>query len=99
MKDDSFNQVKVSYFLNIIIFIFVVVAFIIMFTGIKFTFGIEPVLETTKLGVFKFFTVDSNLLIGISALLLSYKERELFLGKIKKIPSWYYVFKFVVIQN
>lgn len=32
-----------------------VIASIIMFTGIKFMYGAEPVLESTTLGMFRFF--------------------------------------------
>lgn len=60
---------KISLILNIIITILTIFASIIMFTGIKITHGIEPVLETTRLGMFKFYTVDSNMLMGFISLL------------------------------
>lgn len=60
---------KISLTLNIIITLLTIFASIIMFTGIKITHGAEPILETTKLGMFKFFTVDSNIFMGIIALL------------------------------
>lgn len=60
---------KISLILNIIITILTIFSSIIMFTGIKITHGIEPVLETTRLGMFKFYTVDSNMLMGFISLL------------------------------
>lgn len=60
---------KVSKFLNIIIFICVLFASILMFTGIKFMDN-EQLLETSGISLLKFFTVDSNILMGITSLLL-----------------------------
>jgi len=62
---------KISLTLNIIITLLTIFASIIMFTGIKITSGTEPILETTKLGMFKFFTVDSNMFMGLIALLFT----------------------------
>lgn len=62
---------KIALTINIIITILTIFASFIMFTGIKITQGIEPVLETTKLGMFKFYTVDSNMLMGLIALLFA----------------------------
>ena len=65
---------KASLMSNIIIVLLTIFASIIMFTGIKITHGAEPILETTKIGMFKFFTVDSNIFMGIIALLFVIKE-------------------------
>ena len=67
----------------------VVFASIIMFTGFKFMHGPEPVLESTSLGMFRFFTVDSNIFMGIVSLLFLfglYKYKE-------NIPKWFYILK------
>ena len=69
-----------SLIINIIITILTLIALIVMFTGIKITNGIEPILETTKLGMLKFFTVDPNILMGIVALIfviLQVKNKEI----------------------
>lgn len=95
MKEVKIDNNKISLVLNYLIIIFSLFAFIVMFTGIKFTYYMEPVLETTKFGTFKFFTVDSNLLMAIAAILFSHQERKLINGKIKKIPVGYYIFKFI----
>lgn len=65
---------KTSLTLNIIIVMLTIIASIIMFTGLKITHGPEPILETTKIGMFKFFTVDSNILIGAISLMFAIKE-------------------------
>lgn len=65
---------KKSLILNIIIVLLTIFASILMFTGIKITHGAEPILETTKLGMFKFFTVDSNIFMGLTSLLFIIKE-------------------------
>ena len=65
---------KASLILNIIIVLLTIFASIIMFTGIKITHGAEPILETTKIGMFKFFTVDSNIFVCLIALVFVIKE-------------------------
>ncbi|MGM9850038.1 MAG: Pr6Pr family membrane protein [Bacilli bacterium] len=65
---------KLSLILNIIIVILTIFASFLMFTGIKITHGAEPILETTKLGMFKFFTVQSNMFMGIMSLVFFIKE-------------------------
>lgn len=65
---------KLSLILNIIIVILTIFASILMFTGIKITHGAEPILEVSKIEMFKFFTVDSNIFMGIIALIYAIKE-------------------------
>ena len=65
---------NISLVINIIIVVLTIFASIIMFTGIKITSGAEPILETTKIGMFKFFTVDSNLFMGLVAILFIKKQ-------------------------
>ena len=81
---------KISFVLNIIIVLMVVVASIIMFTGFKFMHGPTPILESTKLGMFRFFTVDSNLFMGIVSLIFI-----IGMLKYKEIPKWMYILKFM----
>lgn len=68
---------KTSLIINAVIFILTVFASFLMFTGIKITNGAEPILETTKLGMFKFFTVDSNLFMGIVSLIFIIKNKSI----------------------
>ena len=46
---------------------------------------------------FKFYTIDSNILVLLSSLLLSIYEYRLLKGKIKDIPNYIYIFKMVSI--
>ena len=71
----------------------VVVASIIMFTRFKFMNGYEIILESTKVGMLRFFTVESNLFIGIVSLVFSLSEIKLLKGNIKEIPKINYILK------
>lgn len=86
-------RIKISLIINIIIFLFTVIASIIMFTGFKFMHGYETKLESTKIGMFRFFTVDSNIFMGLVALLFSIKEIQLLKGKINEISTKSYILK------
>lgn len=87
------KKYKISFILNIMIVLFTIVATIIMFTGIRFMDGVGPDLEATKIGMFKFFTVDSNLFMGIIALLFAIEEFKVITNKEKKISDRMYVLK------
>ena len=87
------RNIKISLIINIIIVLLTVFATIIMFTGFRFMHGSEPILETTKFGVFKFFTVDSNVFMGIVSLAFIIEETKLLKGKIKDISKTMYIFK------
>ena len=84
---------KISIILNIIIFISTILASIIMFTGFKFMFAYDIVLESSRLGMLKFFTVESNIFMGIVAIIFAIKEIESSKNKIKEIPLKYYILK------
>lgn len=86
------RKIKISLVLNIIIVVFTIIACIIMFTGFKFMEG-DLILETTKIGMFKFFTVDSNILMGIVAFIFSIQEIKLLKGKISEISLKTYILK------
>ena len=87
------NKLKMSLVINIIIFLLTVFSTIVMMAGIKFMHGAEPVLEVTKLGVFKFFTVDSNILMGLIALLFAMEEIKILKGTKKEINNKLYILK------
>lgn len=89
------TKVKISLILNVLIVIFTVFATIAMFTGFKFMHGYDIVLQSTKLGMLRFFTVQSNILIGIIALLFCYLEFKLLKERIKEIPTIAYILKMI----
>ena len=62
------KNLKISLVINILVVILTIISSIIMFTGFKFMPDYELVLETTKIGMFKFFTVQSNIFMGVIAL-------------------------------
>ena len=88
------KKIKISIILNSIIFILVTLGTIFMMTGFKFMAQSET-LSVTKLGVFKFFTVDSNIFFGIVSLIFLIYEILLIKKKIKKIPIVIYVLKLI----
>lgn len=87
------TKVKISLVLNILIVIFTIFATIAMFTGFKFMHEYNVVLQSTKLGMLRFFTVQSNILMGIIALFFAGLEIKLLKGKIEEISTKAYVLK------
>lgn len=82
---------KISFSINIMIVVCTIFASISMFTGWKFMGG-KDILESTKIGMFKFFTVDSNMFMGIVALIFSIYQLKLLRGKISEIPKALHIF-------
>ena len=87
------KKIKISLILNIIIVIFTIFATVCMFTGFRFMYGPEVVLESSKLEMFKFFTVDSNIFMGIIALITAYYEFKIIKKDIKTMPKKIYLLK------
>ena len=73
--------------------ILTIISSIIMFTGFKFMYDYELALESNKISMFKFFTVDSNLLMGLVSLIFIFKEIKVLNGKEKEIKKIYYILK------
>ena len=88
------SNLKISLVLNIITLIMVVLATIFMVTGFKFMAN-TYVLESTGLESLKFYTVDSNILVGLASLILIIYEYLLLKKKIKKIPKYVYIIKYI----
>ena len=88
----SKQKLKISLILNIVIVIMTIFAFITMFTDFKFMPGTETTIASSKVGRLRFFTIDSNLLMGIAALIFLIQEIKLLKGKIKEIDRKYYIF-------
>ena len=65
-----------------------------MFTGFKFM-PAETLLEVSNIEMFKFYTVDSNILIGIISLIFAIYEIRIMRGKIKEMPTYMYNLKLV----
>ena len=92
MKTEKKN-IKISLIINLIVVILTIIASVMMFAGFRPMKGAEPVLETTKLGMFKFFTVDSNILVGIVSLIFVIDNIKILRGKLSEISEDKYVLK------
>ena len=89
------KSIKISLVLNILIIVMVIAASIMMFTGFRFMHGYEIVLQTTKLEMLKFFTVQSNMFMGLVALLFLIKEIKVIKNHDKDISTIYYILKLI----
>lgn len=89
------KKIKISYILNIIIVIMTIIGFITMITNFKFMHGQETTIASSPNGRFRFFTIDSNLLIGIVTFIFLLQERKLLKGEITKIKRIFYILKYV----
>ena len=90
----SNKNIKISLVLNLIIFVMVLLGTIFMMTGFKFM-GDTSVLSATGFSPFRYYTVDSNILVGVASLLLIIYECLLLNRKIDIIPTFVYAFKYV----
>ena len=88
------KKINISLILNIINVLLVTTGTIMIFTGIRFT-GDDLVLETRSFNMFKYYTVDSNIILGISSFILVIYEILLLKNKIKKIPNNILVIKHI----
>ena len=64
-----------------------------MFTGFKFMHGYDIALEVTKLEMLKFFTVQSNIFVGIISAIFAINEIQILKGKREEIPKTNYILK------
>ena len=87
------NKIKFSIIINIIVTILTISASVIMYTGYKFMPGRDVILEASKVEMLKFFTVQSNIFVGIVSLVFAIKEIRLLKGKGKELTITDYVFK------
>lgn len=88
------KKIKVSLILNILIVILVTLGSIFMFTGFTFMPS-KTLLEANKIEMFKFYTVDSNILMGLISLLFIIYEINLLNKKVDIIPKRIYILKFI----
>lgn len=89
----SKNQ-KISLIFNCIIFVLSFLGIIFIFTDFKFM-NVPDVIDAPGIESLKFFTVQSNILVGIVALIIFIYLILLNSGKIKSIPKVLYILKFI----
>lgn len=87
------SKMKIAFILNIIIILMTIFSFVMMFTGFKFMHGPETTIASSTVGRFRFFTIDSNLLMGITALIFAIQEWKVLTGRQKEIDRRFYVYK------
>ena len=88
------KNIKKSLVLNIITFLLVTIGCIFMFNGIKFM-PTGSLLDASNTKMFKYYTVDSNILVGVVSYVLAFCEMLYMKKKIKKIPEVVYILKLV----
>ena len=86
------KYIKISIVLNLIIVILTLFALITMFFGIRYM-GDDIPLDTSGIGMFRLYTVDSNLFMGIVSFIFALYEIKLLKGRIKEIPKILYILK------
>lgn len=88
------SNLRKAYIANLITFILIAFSAIWMFSGLHF--GNAPiVLEGQRLAMFKYYTVDSNVLMGIIALCASIMQRKVLKGSLQELPGWVNVMKLI----
>ena len=91
------KKVKISFILNIVTVILVILMVTLMLLRVHFMPAKDLLILSSRFENFKFYTIDSNILVLLSSLLLSIYEYRLLKGKIKEIPNRVYIFKMVSI--
>ena len=86
------EKVKKSLIINLIIVLLVTIGCILTFNGIHFMSN-STIYDVNGLSMFKFFTIDSNILIGIASFVFIIYEILLIKNKINKIPNFVYILK------
>ena len=89
------KKLKISLGINIIIFILTAFATVCMMAGIYFMGTETSSLTARNIEVFRFFTVESNILMGIIALIFAIFEIKVLTKKRELIPSKLYILKLV----
>ena len=88
------KNVRVSFLLNSLVVVLVILCSISTFVGFRFMPD-QTLLELEGFEMLKFYTLDSNILVGITSLILLIYENKLLKGKIDKIPENVYTFKLI----
>ena len=91
-KDKKIIIISLAF--NIAILLLTIFGCVVLFTGFEFM-PEEPLIESTKLGMFKFFTTDSNILMGVVSAVFIACEVAVLFGKRADIPKTAYIIKLV----
>ena len=63
--------------------------------GFKFMYGYEPYPELIGVPIFSYYTVQSNIFMGIISFIFANREYQILRGSKKEIPTIHYIFKMV----
>ena len=83
-------KIKTAFRMNVLIFILEVFAICWMFSGIN-----SGILAASRLYALRYFTVDSNILMGIAALVMAVDEHKVLKGEKREVSQSCFVFKLV----
>ena len=89
------NKLKISFYINILIILLIVNAIMMSITGFNFMHGYEPYPQLIGTPIYSYYTVQSNVFMGIVSLIFASKEYQIIKGVKKEIPLAYYVLKMV----
>ena len=89
------KRMKISFVINILISIMMVNALIMSIMGFKFMYGYEPSSDITGVPIFSYFTVQSNIFMGIVSFIFANREYLILKGKKNNIPTIYYILKMI----
>lgn len=84
------DKMRTAFTLNILIFAFVVFAIAWMLSGIN-----PGVLSIGRIEAFKYFTIDSNILMGICALIAALDQRKVLKGEKAEVSASSHILKLV----
>lgn len=88
------DNMRKAYIYNIVTAAVILFSVVWMFSGIKF-FVEETTLSASKLAMFKYYTVDSNIIMGISSFYVAIKEKRVLDGKDKELSVSVFVLKLI----
>ena len=89
------KKMKISFIINILISILTINAIIMCIMGFNFMSGYEPYPELLSVPIYNYYTVQSNVFMGIISFIFANREYQIFKGRKKDIPLLYYIFKMV----
>ncbi len=84
------KKIKTAFIMNVCLFVLETFAVAWMMSGIS-----GGLLTSSRLGILKYFTVDSNILMGIIALVAAIDEWRVFKGKQSEVRAGSYVLKLI----
>ncbi len=81
------KQLRKAYYLNITIAVLTVISIIWLESGFSLS-GQREALTDSGFRIFKFYTVDSNLLAGIASACMAVAQHNVMTKKQKEVPAW-----------